>query len=53
MRDDARAAKNSRKLTQDGDCPDFCGRTPKKWDCPLPHDAQAFVQARARGLAIA
>ena len=18
-----------------GDCPDFCGRTPQKWDCPL------------------
>ena len=18
-----------------GDCPDFCGRTPRKWDCPL------------------
>jgi hypothetical protein len=19
------------------DCPDFCGRRPKKWDCPLRH----------------
>jgi len=19
-----------------GDCPNFCGRTPQKWDCPLP-----------------
>jgi len=21
---------------QIGDCPDFCGRKPQKWDCPLP-----------------
>jgi len=21
-----------------GDCPDFCGRMPQKWDCPLPAD---------------
>ena len=23
-----------------GDCPDFCGRTPQKWDCPLPTHAR-------------
>ena len=23
-----------------GDCPDFCGRTPQKWDCPLPFPPQ-------------
>ena len=23
------------RLCRTGDCPDFCGRTPQKWECPL------------------
>jgi len=28
-------AEGNLVLKKTGDCPDFCGTTPQKWDCPL------------------
>ena len=38
------------RWTAAGDCPDFCGRRPRKWDCPLRQPARVYLRVAGRRL---